>query len=111
MNNASSTVKARSDMLRVLLNGPAGEADNLVAVKLADAGYADAVISRTLDGVSVVRWGGPTIQGIEYADDLQDFMYRRTWRYKIKAALLAFGSWSAGVASGIAIEASLRLFS
>ena len=110
-----STVNIRSDMLRVLLDGPNGESDYEIAAKLIDAGLADGKYVRNMTGsgppVAGLLWRGMTIKGIEYADDLADFLHRRTWRYRLKTGLMALGSWFAGVASGVLIQWSLKLIS
>jgi hypothetical protein len=58
--------------------------------ELIDAGYADGNYQKDHTGdVSSAIWNGPTVPGRLFADELSEWIKRRTWAHRIKVVLIA----------------------
>ena len=95
----------KKEYLRILLNGPSGHQDFNIALELIEAGYAKGAyqISRRKEDygqVTSLVWQGVNTEGRLFADQLQEQLYRQSWRYRITN----FGIWLAGVATGFWLD-------
>lgn len=89
----------RQICIEILQNGPSGRDQYQVAAALISEGYADGAIRKNLSGaggpISNLHWRGPTLRGLEYADQLKDKLEKESTAYKMKVRLwnaLSFGS-------------------
>ncbi len=105
---ANAKISWRHEYHRILTDGPNhfSEGDPItpevqsdldLMAELIDGGYADGNYSKDQSGnIDSVMWRGPTVSGRLFADELADWISRRTWKHRIKLALIAFFGWVVG---------------
>ena len=98
----------KKETLRILIDGPRDDGDWAIAANLIDDDLAKGSWRRdsggmTKSGVAALVWKGPTLAGLEYADDLEGRIQRASLKHRLKLFLIAAFGVAVGILSDVVV--------
>jgi len=94
--------------ISVLRNGPKDQSEFETAAALISDGYAAGNFQKSYRGdggrIANVIWDGPTLKGLEYADEMQEKLDRASLAYKAKMILWNSLSFTSGCLVTTAVQ-------
>jgi hypothetical protein len=104
--NAKAHRVWRCEYIRLLTDGPReGDVSQLeldLMAELIKEEYAEGVVRKNQIGeTSGIVWVGPTVKGRIFADELSDYLEKKSKMYQFRIALFAIAGWLAGIFSAV----------